>query len=73
MLLYLPESERDGVLGVRSPNFDDLGKLLGLRIERVVQLLQPRQEHRMDFHGGRNVHRRGKRVVGALLENLQKM
>ena len=40
----LPESERRGVLRVRAPNLDDVGKLGCLRVERRMQLAEGGQQ-----------------------------
>jgi len=61
----LTERQRGGILQVRAADFDDIGPLNGLRVERVAQFLHCGQQAHERFRGG-HVHRRGERVVGRL-------
>ena len=63
---FLAEGDGRRVLQVGPADLDDGGERLGLRLERVVQVLQGGQQPVVDLARDRDVHRRGEHVVGGL-------
>ncbi len=63
---FLADRERRRVLQVRPADLDDAGKRPRLGVERLAQPADRRQQAPDGFLGGRDVHRRRKRVVRRL-------
>ena len=64
----LPEGERDGVLEMGPTDLHDVGPGGRLRIERVAERTDGRQEPLGELHRGGDVHRGRERVVRGLRE-----
>lgn len=62
----LSESERSGVLQMGSANLDDVVKLLGLGVQRLLEQLELGDQRLGDLHDSGNVHDGGEGVVGRL-------
>ena len=62
----LAERDRRRVLQVRAANLDDVGELLGLRVERVAKDLDVRQQVVLEDLDGGDVHGGRERVVRRL-------
>ena len=63
---FLTQGQRRGIHEVGATNLDDVVKGLRLRRQRVPQALHPGKGRFHDGGVGRDVHRRGEGVVGAL-------
>merc|ERR1712106_934568 len=62
----LSKGEGGGVLSVGTAYLDNVGILLGFCIQSIMQFLNARNQHIVDFHSNRDVHGGGVGVVAAL-------